>query len=280
MIAPENPPGFVVRTEAQKAASNNGYRLDRGVENGWFRFASTTAKGDIWIAGASQSGPWLLSIDRPEVSAEIGLPVAPAFPGPGTVTLVFDTLDALYNALDRAYRLGLSLPDLPLANFRAAVQNLPQTTEVERLVVQRIGQDLFRQALMNYWNGRCPLTGITDSALLRASHIIPWAECASDQQRLDVHNGLLLSALWDSAFDAGLITFEEDGSALFSPELSAQACSGLGLAQAPKLSGLTPSHGTNLQWHRARYAPKAGWITPAGATALALKHGLSDIRGR
>jgi hypothetical protein len=26
MIAPENPPGFVVRTEAQKAAWDNGFR--------------------------------------------------------------------------------------------------------------------------------------------------------------------------------------------------------------------------------------------------------------
>ena len=37
---------------------------------------------------------------------------------------------------------------------------------------------------------------------------MPWSEC-SDEQRLDVHNGLLLSALWDAAFDArsGLIPY-------------------------------------------------------------------------
>ena len=29
MIAPEDPPGFVVRTEAQKAAWDNGFRLER-----------------------------------------------------------------------------------------------------------------------------------------------------------------------------------------------------------------------------------------------------------
>jgi hypothetical protein len=29
MIALENPPGFVVRTEARKAAWDNGYRLER-----------------------------------------------------------------------------------------------------------------------------------------------------------------------------------------------------------------------------------------------------------
>jgi hypothetical protein len=30
MISLEDPPGFVVRTEAQKAASDNGYRHERG----------------------------------------------------------------------------------------------------------------------------------------------------------------------------------------------------------------------------------------------------------
>lgn len=55
------------------------------------------------------------------------------------------------------------------------------------------------------------LTGISDTALLRASHIIPWKDCASDRERLDVHNGLLLSALWDAAFDRGLVTFGDDG---------------------------------------------------------------------
>ena len=39
--------------------------------------------------------------------------------------------------------------------------------------------------------------------MLRASHSVPWAACASDAERLDVHNGLLLAAHWDAAFDAG-----------------------------------------------------------------------------
>jgi hypothetical protein len=40
MLAPENPPGFVVRTEAQKAAWDNGYRL----EQGWMRVGSVTPR--------------------------------------------------------------------------------------------------------------------------------------------------------------------------------------------------------------------------------------------
>jgi hypothetical protein len=253
VIAPEQPPGFVVRTEAQKAAANNGFRIERGVEAGWLHFASTTVQGDIWIAGASQDGPWLLSIGRNEVGAELGLaPVSPSS-GPGGITFVFDALGPLYDALDRTYRLGLSLPDAPLNRFHVATQGLPRGTEAERLVVQRVGQNVFRDALIAYWDGRCPLTGISDASLLRASHIVPWAECTTDEHRLDVHNGLLLSALWDAAFDTGLVSFAEDGTVLACQGLSADARSALGMERMPKLTGLTATHRMNLEWHRARY---------------------------
>jgi putative restriction endonuclease len=105
---------------------------------------------------------------------------------------------------------------------------------------------------MDYWGARCPLTGITDPALLRASHIIPWSDC-DDAQRLDVHNGLLLSALWDAAFDQGLVSFADDGTPLGSPKLSPIARTVLGLDSAPLLRGLQDPHRTNLALHRMRY---------------------------
>ena len=55
---------------------------------------------------------------------------------------------ALHAALDRVYKLAVSLPDAPLARFRAQTAGLPQTTEAERLVVQHIGQEIFRAAPM------------------------------------------------------------------------------------------------------------------------------------
>jgi predicted restriction endonuclease len=103
-------------------------------------------------------------------------------------------------------------------------------------VVQRVGQDVFRKALMDYGDGRCAVTGLSDPALLRASHIVRWADCASDAERLDVHNGLLLSALWDAAFDAHLVTFDDDGRAVFgpdSPPRRGQCCDGTKLARHP-----------------------------------------------
>src|SRR6266849_1019992 len=123
----ENPPGFVVRTEAQKAAWDNGYRLARGVEIGWLHYASTTAPGSIWIAGASDHGPWLLSIDHSGVAAEIGaVPAAPE-PGPGLATFMLANLSQLHIALDRVYKLALSLPEAPLERCKAKTAALPRT---------------------------------------------------------------------------------------------------------------------------------------------------------
>jgi hypothetical protein len=86
MIALENPPGFVVRTEAQQAAWVNGFRLERGLEGGWLHYGSTTASGTISIAGASLRGPWLLSIGHLGVIVEVGdLPPSPVA-GPGAAS--------------------------------------------------------------------------------------------------------------------------------------------------------------------------------------------------
>lgn len=268
---PEDPPGFVVRTEAQKAAWDNGFRLERGIESrGWLHYGSTTAHGEIWIAGVPPHGPWFLSIDHAGVAAELTALSAAPCTGPGLATYVLPSLSALHAALDRVYRLGVSLPKAPLSRFRARTVGLPQTTEAERLVLQRIGQDIFRGALMDYWGSRCPITGITDPALLRASHIVPWAEC-EDAQRLDVHNGLLLSALWDAAFDAGLVSFADDGTALASPELSAAARTALGLDSAPRILHLRDGHRTNLAVHRARHGV-------SGGTTVESPPGLADTR--
>ena len=252
MVQPENPPGFVIRTEAQKAASDNGFRLERGTEAGWLRFGSTTAYGEVWIAGSSASGPWLLAVSRPELAAEIGMTPTSAS-GPGVAVFIFDTLPPLYAALDRAYRLGISLPDAPLTSFQTETRGMPRTTEAERLAIQRVGQDIFRKALLAYWGEKCPLTGIAESDLLKASHIVPWAKCTNDAHRLDVHNGLLLSALWDAAFDAGLVSFEDNGTALISPRLGRSTTAALGADFAPKLPGLTDGHRANLSWHRNQY---------------------------
>jgi hypothetical protein len=256
MIGIENPPGFVVREEAHKAAYENGFRISLGVQEAWIGYRSTTAHGDIWIARAAGQGSWLLCITHSGVAAELGIPISDGIPGPDIATYAFASLQQLYQTLERVYTLGVSLPDAPFESFKKATANLPRTTEAERLTVERVGQSIFRDALLEYWNGRCPFTGIADPALLRASHIIPWSECESDEQRLDVHNGLLLSALWDAAFDCGLISFGDNGTVLRSPELTDEAAAALNLDSAATLAPLTDLHRRNLARHRTLHQVK------------------------
>jgi HNH endonuclease len=242
----EDPPTFPTRVEATKAAADNGYRLVRETARGWLHFASTSAPGEIFIAHAA-TGLWLLSVQHPGVAREFG---SNRLEGPALCTVTFPALTELHRALDRVYRLSVSLPQMPLHAFEHETSALPRTTEADRLVVQRVGQDIFRRALIAYWNGTCPLTGITDPALLRASHIVPWAERESDALRLDVYNGLLLSSLWDAAFDCGLISFEPAGTPIVSPKLSPNASAALRIDHNPMLRGLTPQHEALLLRHR------------------------------
>lgn len=244
----ESPQSFIVHSECEKATYQNGFRRSLGVTNGWAAFGSTTVPGTVYLAAEGARGSWFLAIDHSGVIEALGIPACDQ-EGPGLVRYRFNVLAELYAVLSRVYQLAASLPDAPLREFSAKVRNLPQTTEAERLVVQRVGQDIFRASLMEYWQGRCPLTGITDTRLLRASHIVPWSDCANDAERLDVHNGILLSALWDAAFDKGLVTFADDGAPLFSSKLSETARAELRW-KSPLC--LTPIHRKQLAWHRER----------------------------
>lgn len=245
----EVPQPFTVRLECEKAASQNGFRRILGEREGWAAFGSTTAQGTINLAGEGAQGPWFLAVDHLGIVSELGLRVAD-MPGPGHTRYAFERLGELYAALRRVYELGVSLPDAPLREFTARVQDMPRTTEAERLVVQRIGQDIFRASLMDYWQKRCPLTGISDPALLKASHIVPWSECDSDAGRLDVYNGFLLSALWDAAFDRALVTFDDGGRPEFSPDLSEPALAELRWNSPIPLAN---EHRQRLVHHRERF---------------------------
>ncbi len=246
----EDPPGFIVRTEIEKAATARGYRLPRGSEGAWFAYDSTTADGRIWLASGGSDGPWFLALEHSGVIAEIRS--HDALPGPGLARYAFATKSDLYDGLDQVWRLSASLPSIPLREFEVQTAALSRKTEAERWVVQRVGQTVFREALMKYWSGRCPLTGIAAPELLRASHIVAWADCDNDAHRLDVHNGLLLSALWDAAFDKGLVSFSDHGGILYSTALDDNAR----LYFRPSsdlIGGLTEGHRANLRRHRRAF---------------------------
>ena len=131
-----------------------------------------------------------------------------------------------------------------------------KTDEREAVVKVRFGQGGFRDALLNYKNhgAKCWMSGIEDKRLLIASHIKPWSHCkdASDARGC-LDNGLLLSALWDAVFDAGLISFDADYKVVASSALSETARSALNLNEYSALPEVFRTNGRQiyLAYHRA-----------------------------
>ena len=83
--------------------------------------------------------------------------------------------------LRRAASLSRALPSQAANDYQQAVAaelaELPTGiagTEVERMIRQRVGQNKFRDALMDYWGGACAVTGVAVSEVLRASVVMPF----------------------------------------------------------------------------------------------------------
>ena len=170
---------------------------------------------------------------------------------------------ALGNLLAHAARLARTLPDLPRQNYEQAVaeelfylSKSTASTEVERLVRQRVGQNVYRESLLDYWGGACAVTGIAVPELLRASHARAWSECSTDADRLNVFNGFLLVAHLDALFDRHLMTFSATGEATFAPPISTEVKLRLGITDRLKLRWLSPGHEPFLTEHRGRFQAK------------------------
>lgn len=171
---------------------------------------------------------------------------------PGRSGRTVSTLAELGDALASLFRLVTKeLPPSAYQEFLGATYAMPATTEAEKKAIVRTAQGIFRRHLDRYWNQACAVTGVQDRELLRASHIKPWA-ASSDYERVDVHNGLLLSALWDAAFDQGLISFSDEGNLLVSPRLSERATAVLTDGR-PVTVAVSIGHAPYLREHRLRH---------------------------
>lgn len=150
---------------------------------------------------------------------------------------------------------------VPLAGLASTLRDLAETdtspkgelllrTERQQMITTRTAQSRYRSALENMWGSRCPLTGVSIPALLRASHAKPWKEC-TDAERTDPYNGFLLEARMDVLFDRGYISFDDSGALLISSRLTEEDAEALGLnTVAQPIPRITPEHQTYLRWHR------------------------------
>lgn len=138
-------------------------------------------------------------------------------PGPGFIAHSFDDLEAGYeevwghnwNQLENPFEFsadGTSLEDLTTL----LVREPDRSTEVYAKVKSRgVKQVLFRSAVLRAYRHKCAFTKISFPEALEACHIVPWAQ-ATEAQRLDVRNGVLLNSFHHKLFDKGLITFTDN----------------------------------------------------------------------
>ena len=236
-------------TLLRKAAGDAGFDLVLGSDAEWTRLGVSGLEGRVWVLPVKDGA--LLALEHAAAPAEFQPTGWSPVPLPGGVDRVVrcKTPADLYDALRRVRVLLAQKPPLPERRLEERLRAIT-STEAEAVVRQRVGQDLFRELLMDYWGGRCAVTGLDVPELLRASHAKPWKD-ATDAERLDVYNGFLLAVHLDALFDRGLMTFLDDGTAMFSPALPVGARARLVGDQQIKLSRVAEGHRPYLAYHRA-----------------------------
>lgn len=252
-IGGEIPITPLEKTRLEKAAQDAGFDLSSECEGPWLIFRSTAFAQPIGLSVQADHGYRLALSDAivaQRIGSEFGIKVI-EIPSPWAMLLEgildYPTLHRLFQRIATIYRVttGDGLKEFK----KIGLQNI-DATEAVRLAVQRIGQNIFRASLLAYWGGQCPISGLSIPELLRASHIKPWAECSSNEERLDVFNGLLLSPQLDALFDGGWVTFQDSGQIQIATELDTASRKRLGLTGAELIAGLTTKHCHYLEWHR------------------------------
>jgi hypothetical protein len=95
----------------------------------------------------------------------------------------------------------------------------------------------------------CRVTKVDDRKHLKASHIKPWRD-ATDAQRLDGANGLLLSPHIDHLFDQGYISFSSTQQLLVVPEVRDKLLDAWGIAAGVGAGEFSPEQNAYLDHHR------------------------------
>jgi putative restriction endonuclease len=249
----------VVVSRLEKAAVDNGFDQEMPRHGDWLAFASTQCPLRVWL-GTFGDAVFLAALSQQNVARALGAygtPMVAPLPNGALGGRTVADVPALHRLLRRAFQLSKTLPNELLHVFEKQTAALPRSTEAERLVVQRVGQDIFRQGLLDFWEGRCAITDLAVPELLRASHIKPWADCESDAERLDIYNGLLLAPHLDVAFDLAFITVADDGNVIVADRLPGEARQVLGLDRPLRVHSLTDAHRAYLPWHRERWLKRA-----------------------
>jgi len=84
------------------------------------------------------------------------------------------------------------------------------TKEDQNKIDQRcIGQQLFREALLEIYSSKCCICGLSLKELLQAAHIKAYIRCSEDE-KFDKNNGLLLCANHHLLYDSNKINISNE----------------------------------------------------------------------
>jgi putative restriction endonuclease len=133
---------------------------------------------------------------------------------------------------------------------RLRTDNSLGDTERLAVVMSRRGQGIFKQRVMQIERA-CRITGVRVEEHLRASHCKPWRD-ASNEERLDGENGLLLTPNVDHLFDRGFIGFANDGNLIVSPVVHKESLAKMGIdpSRALNVGAFSEGQKKYLAFHR------------------------------
>ena len=133
-------------------------------------------------------------------------------------------------------------------------------TEREAIVLARRGQGIFKANVMKREHV-CRITGVEKAQHLRASHCKPWRH-ATNEERLDGENGLLLTPNADHLFDRGFIGFEGNGDVLVSPvaHLESLARMGLDPSKLRNVGQFSEGQRRYLKYHREKVLLRSKYL--------------------
>jgi putative restriction endonuclease len=136
---------------------------------------------------------------------------------------------------------------------------LPETDR-QAIVLARRGQGLFKKRVMKIEHA-CRITGVSREEHLRASHCKPWRD-ATNEERLDGENGLLLTPSVDHLFDRGFIAFEGNGQLIVSPVAHRDSLLRMGIKpeSPPKVGTFSTGQRRFLEFHRGNVLLKSSFL--------------------
>lgn len=182
---------------------------------------------------------------------------------------LIDLLGAEAHAIVRGHRVAEEAPiavALGLAQWEEheldrvrGDASIPDT-ERQAVLMARRGQGLFKQRVMRIERA-CRLTGVIREEHLRASHCKPWRD-ATNEERLDGENGLLLTPSVDHLFDRGFIGFDGNGDLIVSPVAHRESLMRMGIDPQRSINVGAFSSGQKryLEYHRDSVLLKSSFL--------------------